>query len=217
MRQLSRSENMSRIRSRCTRPEMRLRKALWREGLRYRLKFDLPGRPDLTFVAPKVAIFVDGCFWHGCPLHYSAPSSRQQFWARKLRCNVERDLAVDNRLANMGWHPLHVWQHSLNKMGCLIAAIRLTLRETPKGIYETRHELPQGNVIARPETACRGIDIPWFRCECNSDEVRVLAVSSPGSLRPRAERRPQCAECVCLRCRRVFVRATNFDLNTGVG
>ena len=64
-----RSWLMSRIRSKETSPEMLLRKALWTAGLRYRLKNKLPGKPDLVFPSAKVAIFIDGCFWHGCPLH----------------------------------------------------------------------------------------------------------------------------------------------------
>jgi DNA mismatch endonuclease (patch repair protein) len=71
MAKLSRCENISRIRGRDTGPEIRLRKALWRAGMRYRLRYDLPGRPDLTFVGARLAVFVDGCFWHGCPVHYS--------------------------------------------------------------------------------------------------------------------------------------------------
>ena len=72
-RKLTKSEQMARVRSKDTEPEMVLRKALWKSGLRYRLRPGLPGTPDLAFVGRKVAIFVDGCFWHGCPEHYTCP------------------------------------------------------------------------------------------------------------------------------------------------
>lgn len=79
-------------RSQHTRPEVLLRQALWRAGLRYRLHTRTPvGRPDIVFPRQKVAIFIDGCFWHGCPEHYVRPRSRPEFWAAKLLTNFERD------------------------------------------------------------------------------------------------------------------------------
>ena len=94
-----RSWLMSRIRSKETSPEMLLRKALWTAGLRYRLKNKLPGKPDLVFPSAKVAIFIDGCFWHGCPLHGKIPKSNQSFWVNKFTKNIARDLAVSLSLS----------------------------------------------------------------------------------------------------------------------
>lgn len=89
---LTRSEQMSRIRGRDTKPEVSLRRLLWSRGCRYRVHFKTPaGRADLAFVGKKVAIFVDGCFWHGCPEHSVAPRSSRPFWEGKLRANVHRD------------------------------------------------------------------------------------------------------------------------------
>lgn len=94
---------------------MILRRALWGEGLRYRLHVDLPGRPDLAFLGPKVVVFVDGCFWHGCPRHYIRPKTRSAFWQRKLRGNVERDARQTLELEEGGWSVLRVWEHEVAK------------------------------------------------------------------------------------------------------
>ena len=94
-----------------TRPELRLRRALWSAGLRYRLQRKIAGtRPDLCFVGVKVAVFVDGCFWHGCPDHYSAPVHNSSFWNEKLRKNQARDRRDDRRLETAGWSVLRYWE-----------------------------------------------------------------------------------------------------------
>ena len=88
----ARSAGIARNPSHGTKPETLLRSALWRRGLRYRLEYKTEwGRPDLTFLGPKVAIFIDGCFWHGCPEHYVRPRTREAFWQKKLKENVNRD------------------------------------------------------------------------------------------------------------------------------
>lgn len=111
---LSRSEQMSRIRGRDTTPELVLRKALWARGLRYRLHFRTPaGKPDIVFPGQKVAVYVDGCFWHGCPRHYVRPRSRGEFWAAKLRANVDRDRKQTLMLEAKGWRVLRVWEHAI--------------------------------------------------------------------------------------------------------
>ena len=94
-----------------TEPEMRLRRALWSAGLRYQLRRRIAGtRPDLYFVGAKVAVFVDGCFWHGCPDHYSAPVHNSSFWNEKLRKNQARDRRDDRRLEVAGWNVLRYWE-----------------------------------------------------------------------------------------------------------
>lgn len=110
----SRSEQMSRIRGADTEPERVLRSLLWRQGLRYRLHARTPaGRPDLVFWGPRVAVFVDGCFWHGCPDHYVRPRSSAGFWADKLAANVRRDRKQTRKLEALGWRVCRVWEHEV--------------------------------------------------------------------------------------------------------
>ena len=109
---LTRSEQMARIRGRNTAPEMRLRQALWRAGLRFRLKKSgLAIRPDLVFgTGPGIAVFIDGCFWHGCPDHYVPPRSAVEFWSKKLTGNVERDRRQTLALEAAGWRVIRFWE-----------------------------------------------------------------------------------------------------------
>lgn len=109
-----RRANMARIRGENTRPELQLRQALWRRGLRYRIGLRVErARPDMVFPARKIAVFVDGCFWHGCTEHYVRPRSRPQFWAAKLASNTTRDRMQTQRLLDAGWKVLRVWEHEI--------------------------------------------------------------------------------------------------------
>jgi DNA mismatch endonuclease, patch repair protein len=108
-----RSRCMSRIHGKNTSPELKLRKALWEQGVRYRIAYRLPGKPDLVFVKAKLAVFVDGCFWHGCPKHGVSPSSNSLFWKNKLCGNKARDHAVNFELDAMGWKVLRFWEHEI--------------------------------------------------------------------------------------------------------
>ena len=111
---MTRSENMARIHSSDTRPEVILRHALWRAGLRYRLNAKTPsGRADLVFRRGQLAVFVDGCFWHGCPDHYVRPRNREHFWAKKLRENVARDRRQTVTLEALGWRVYRIWEHDV--------------------------------------------------------------------------------------------------------
>lgn len=112
-----RSEVMSRVRSKDTGIEVVLRKLLYARGIRgYRVNYKkIPGSPDIAFTKFKLAVFVDGCFWHGCPLCYSRPSTNSEFWARKLEENRNRDILVDERLQKMGWQVLRLWEHEVEK------------------------------------------------------------------------------------------------------
>jgi len=111
---LTRSQVMSRIRGRDTEPERVVRRLLWHRGLRYRLHSKTTaGRPDLVFPGPRVAVFVDGCFWHGCPAHYVRPRSSGAFWADKLAANVHRDVTQTRRLEEEGWRVCRVWEHEV--------------------------------------------------------------------------------------------------------
>jgi len=113
----ARSANMRAIRRTDTKPELALRRALHRMGYRFRkdYRLDLAAgervRPDIAFTARKVAVFVDGCFWHACPDHGSNPSVNQGYWAPKLLRNVERDRAADSALERAGWQVVRLWEH----------------------------------------------------------------------------------------------------------
>ena len=115
-RPYTRSEQMSRIRGTDTEPELIVRRRLWAEGVRYRLHYRTPGgRADLAVPAAKFALFVDGCFWHGCPEHYVRPRSKQEFWDAKLRENVDRDCRQTLALDDCGWSVLRVWEHEVGE------------------------------------------------------------------------------------------------------
>jgi DNA mismatch endonuclease, patch repair protein len=124
-----------------TKPELALRSALHRQGYRFRKDYRLdlaPGtrvRPDIAFTARRVAVFVDGCFWHVCPEHGRDPRVNEWYWAPKLRRNMERDRAADAALAAAGWQVVRVWEHeSLDAaIAAVVAALdgRLTGRAAP--------------------------------------------------------------------------------------
>ncbi|MFC5182270.1 very short patch repair endonuclease [Actinomadura harenae] len=112
-----RSRNMKANRRSDTKPEIALRRALHARGYRYRKDFrmDLSSgvrvRPDIVFTARKVAVFVDGCFWHVCPEHGREPTSNEWYWTPKLRRNVERDRVADVALRAAGWRVVRLWEH----------------------------------------------------------------------------------------------------------
>jgi DNA mismatch endonuclease, patch repair protein len=110
-----RSKCMSNIKSKNTKPELILRKALWVKGMRYRIKNTLTGNPDLHFASKKLAIFIDGCFWHGCPDHYKEPKTRTEFWKKKIDGNIKRDIYVNDVLKDSGWKVLRFWEHEIKK------------------------------------------------------------------------------------------------------
>lgn len=127
-----RSRVMSRIKLRDTAPELTLRRALWAAGLRYRLclKVQLPGRPDIVFPGSRVAVFVDGCFWHGCPIHGHIPKSRESYWGPKLTRNIQRDAEVTARLAGQGWRVLRFWEHQVRKeLAKCVSEVAATVRQ----------------------------------------------------------------------------------------
>lgn len=103
----------------------RLLRALGLTG--WRRNQPLFGRPDFVFRAHRVAIFVDGCFWHGCPLHGTVPDQNARFWRDKLRANQKRDRLVDKTLRLGDWVVLRVWEHDLRKSGTSRLARRLKL------------------------------------------------------------------------------------------
>lgn len=114
---------MSANRRRDTGPELALRSELHRRGLRFRVDYPLllRRRADLAFVGVQVAVFVDGCFWHGCPVHGTAAKANAAFWSAKIARNRARDSDTTRRLEGAGWHVVRVWEHE----AVLTAATRI--------------------------------------------------------------------------------------------
>ncbi|SDF96398.1 T/G mismatch-specific endonuclease [Lentzea fradiae] len=106
---------MSKQKTRDTRIEVELRRALFAAGLRYRVhRRPVQGvrrEADIVFTAAKVAVFVDGCFWHGCPEHATWPKNNAEFWRTKIETNRRRDRDTDAKLAEAGWLAVRVWEH----------------------------------------------------------------------------------------------------------
>lgn len=101
-------------------PELAIRSELHRRGLRYRVDLPVdvgvPGRrprPDIVFTKRRVAVFVDGCFWHACPEHGELPIANRDFWRRKLDANCARDRRTDSRLGEAGWRVIRIWEHEV--------------------------------------------------------------------------------------------------------
>ncbi|MGS2805675.1 very short patch repair endonuclease [Nocardia sp. MW-W600-9] len=100
-----------------TKPEVELRRELHRLGYRFRKDLPIavegrrPVRPDIVFTARRVAVFVDGCFWHACPEHGRSPTTNEWYWTPKLRRNVTRDREADAALSTAGWTVVRVWEH----------------------------------------------------------------------------------------------------------
>jgi DNA mismatch endonuclease (patch repair protein) len=107
-----RSYIMSRIKRSKTKPELVLRAILKGTGLTYQPK-GVYGNPDFADKKKKVVIFVNGCFWHGCPIHYEKPKSNVKYWASKIKRNRERDATVNAKLEADGWRVIRIWEHQI--------------------------------------------------------------------------------------------------------
>jgi DNA mismatch endonuclease (patch repair protein) len=134
-----RSEVMSRIRGRNTKPELALRSMLHRFGYRFTVNGpknkQLPGKPDIILPKYRTVIFVHGCFWHGhedCP-HFRLPKSRRAWWTAKIMGNRQRDLLNENTLRGQGWHVVTIWECALRT-----AAARRWLEKRLHGLIETQ-------------------------------------------------------------------------------
>lgn len=129
-----RSQIMSRVRSKDTKPELKVRSALHRRGLRYRLGYPLPGKPDIVFVRARVAIFIDSCFWHGCSEHLRMPKSNKEYWEAKIARNVERDSEVNAWYADSEWKQMRFWEHDLKeRFESCVDEIEKTVRQRQEG------------------------------------------------------------------------------------
>jgi DNA mismatch endonuclease (patch repair protein) len=111
----------------------------WRRG------WPLFGRPDFVFPAARLAVFVDGCFWHGCPKHYTKPANNRDFWRRKLEANRARDRRVNRELKRLGWHILRIWEHDLrlSKPRCTAPLKRLLAARPGLALHPRLHGVPQ--------------------------------------------------------------------------
>ena len=149
---------MRAIRRTDTKPELALRRALHRMGYRFRKDYRLDldtgqrVRPDVAFTARKVAVFVDGCFWHACPDHGSKPSVNQGYWAPKLLRNVERDRAADSALELAGWRVVRLWEHVPLEaaVAAVVTALGTSSAQKPLAPQVTREAGP-----AKGQPGCR--------------------------------------------------------------
>lgn len=109
------SRKMSTLARRDTKPELALRRALHRRGLRFRVQLKVPGNPrrtiDVAFTRVRLAVYVDGCFWHGCPDHHVLPRTNTQWWQWKVELNRKRDGSTDAELTAAGWTVVRFWEH----------------------------------------------------------------------------------------------------------
>lgn len=122
-----RSEVMRSVRSYDTRWEVDFRKRLWRRGLRYRVHYG-PHKIDVAFPGPRLAVFLDSCFWHYCPEHRELPETNRDFWRKKLETNYARDQRVTKRLEAGGWTVLRLWSHEfVEKPEAAVAKVFETL------------------------------------------------------------------------------------------
>lgn len=122
---------MQRQRRRDTKPELTLRSELHRAGLRFRVDYPLPDlrrTGDIVFPKRRVVVFVDGCFWHGCPEHGTWPKQNADWWRDKIMANVSRDRDTDTRLADDGWTVVRVWEHDDSARS--VARVRSALQES---------------------------------------------------------------------------------------
>jgi DNA mismatch endonuclease (patch repair protein) len=115
-----------------TKPELAVRRLLHARGLRYRVDFRptaaVRSRADIVFTKQKVAVFIDGCFWHSCPIHATQPKANADYWLPKLARNAERDAEVTEVLRQSGWTVLRFWEHQLPEevVAVVIAEVRST-------------------------------------------------------------------------------------------
>lgn len=126
-----------------TRPELAVRHALWAAGRRYRVNCrpvpSLRRSGDLVFTRARLVIFIDGCFWHGCPEHYVASRTNLTYWQAKIEGNRLRDVDTDRRMRDAGWRTLRFWTHEPVEsiVGRIAAELDRTTEEPPKALVHT--------------------------------------------------------------------------------
>ncbi|MBD2871723.1 very short patch repair endonuclease [Paenibacillus arenilitoris] len=109
-----RSEIMRSVKSTHTKLEDRITKDLWQYGLRFRKNTkSLPGKPDISLKKKKKVVFIDSCFWHGCPDHFRLPKTNKEFWETKIKRNIKRDKEISSLYLSKNWEILRVWEHDI--------------------------------------------------------------------------------------------------------
>lgn len=140
---------MQRQRTTGTAPECALRRELHRLGLRYRVNVAIPAlsrmKVDVLFPTERIAVFVDGCFWHRCPVHATWPTSNATFWRTKLDRNAERDRQTDAALSGAGWSPIRVWEHE---------DARVAARKVQANVIERRAQTRRPQAVANSNDGC---------------------------------------------------------------
>lgn len=112
----TRSLIMGKVKSSETKLEQQFRRMLWRSGVRYRKNnLNLYGKPDISNRSKNVAVFIDSCFWHGCPEHVRLPKSNIDYWEKKIESNRKRDITVNEHYRSLHWKIIRVWEHQLKK------------------------------------------------------------------------------------------------------
>lgn len=133
-----RKKNMSAIRSKETKIELLVSKALWKQGIRFRKNVcNMYGKPDIAIKKYKIVLFLDSCFWHKCPEHYKKPKSNNEYWDKKIARNVVRDEEVNKYYEKQGWYVLRVWEHDFKTKDIQTKTINriITFVESKKECY----------------------------------------------------------------------------------
>jgi DNA mismatch endonuclease (patch repair protein) len=127
---------MAATRGRDNERELSLRSELHKRGLRFRVHYEVPGNRrrsiDIAFPAKRVAVFLDGCFWHGCPQHGTVPSTNQAWWIAKIEANKNRDADTDRLLQLAGWTVVRIWAHTTLQDACLYVVQALGRADSPR-------------------------------------------------------------------------------------
>lgn len=175
----TRSMMMAAVRSRGNMStELRMVKLLRAGGLSgWRRHLRIPGTPDFCWPAARVALFVDGCFWHGCPRCRRAPKSREVFWDKKVRENMRRDRRVDRALRGLGWRVVRVWECRIGDAGTLSRLARILSMS-----------VGAGTVLSRPRPNCSATQL-GNQPAPNLRTSKALAPEMPLPLLPRQARR----------------------------
>lgn len=118
--------------------ELRLVDVLRDNGIKgWRRHEKLPGKPDFVFKREKVVVFVDGCFWHGCPEHLRRPASNREYWFAKINKNITRDRETTKRLRMLGWTVLRLWEHDLKNPATIVRGLRAALDKAKARLQNT--------------------------------------------------------------------------------
>lgn len=181
---ISRSENMSRIRGAGTRPEVLLSEALRGHGFLLDANGRTPvGRPDLIDAERRLAVFIDGCFWHGCPDHYVRPRSRESFWSAKLTENIARDRRQTAELAALGWTVVRLWECDVHeRLDDSVAAIRSALAGEPR--------IGDRWVVVRVDSVDLTLNLEGRHLETLNEPIRTRYEEGRRSTRKRGRREP---------------------------